>query len=86
MGIFSWIVFGLIVGAIAKLVMPGRDAGGIILTIVLGTVGAVVGGYIGTTLGYGTVAGFDARSLVIAIWGALILLSVYRVVARRGLA
>jgi uncharacterized membrane protein YeaQ/YmgE (transglycosylase-associated protein family) len=52
----------------------------------LGIVGAVVGGYIGTTLGYGTVTGFDLRSLIIAIGGALIFLIVYRVVARRGLA
>ena len=86
MGILSWIVFGLIAGAIAKLVMPGRDPGGIILTILLGIVGAVVGGYIGTTLGYGTITGFDVRSLIIAIGGALIFLIVYRVVARRGLA
>lgn len=86
MGIISWIVFGLIAGALAKLVMPGRDPGGIIVTILLGIVGAVVGGYFATTLGYGTVNGFDVRSLLIAIGGALISLIIYRVFARQGLA
>ena len=85
MGIFSWIVFGLIAGAIAKLVLPGNDPGGFLLTIVLGIVGAVVGGYIGTLLGYGSVTGFDVRSLIIAIGGALVLLIGYRVVAPRVL-
>ena len=74
MGIFSWIVFGLIAGAIAKLIMPGNDPEGILLTIVLGIIGAVMGGYIGTALGYGSISGFDIRSLIIAIVGALILL------------
>ena len=85
MGILSWIVFGLIAGAIAKLVLPGNDPGGFLLTIVLGIVGAVVGGYIGATLGYGSVTGFDVRSLIIAIGGALVLLIGYRVIAPRVL-
>lgn len=85
MGILSWIVFGLIAGAIAKLVLPGNDPGGFLLTIVLGIVGAVVGGYIGATLGYGSVTGFDVRSLLIAIGGALVLLIGYRVIAPRVL-
>jgi len=81
MGILSWIVFGLIAGAIAKFVMPGRDPGGIIITILLGIVGAVVGGFLGTALGFGSVSGFDVRSLLIAIGGALVLLFGYRMVA-----
>jgi uncharacterized membrane protein YeaQ/YmgE (transglycosylase-associated protein family) len=86
MGILSWIVFGLIAGAIAKLLMPGNDPGGIVLTMVLGIVGAVVGGFIATALNYGSITGFDVRSLIIAISGALVLLIGYRLVARRGLA
>ncbi len=80
MGIFSWIIFGLIAGALAKLIFPGRDPGGCIVTILLGIGGALVGGFIGTALGFGTVEGFDIRSFVIAILGALALLGLYRLV------
>ncbi len=80
MGILTWIVLGGIVGAIAKLVMPGEDPGGIIVTILLGIAGAFVGGYISTLLGFGTVTGFNIISLVIAVGGALILLIIYRVI------
>jgi len=86
MGILMWIMFGLIAGAVAKLVMPGRDPGGIFVTILLGIVGAVVGGFLGTTFGFGTVTGFDVRSLLIAIGGALILLFGYRLIAVRTFA
>jgi uncharacterized membrane protein YeaQ/YmgE (transglycosylase-associated protein family) len=86
MGILLCIVFGLIAGATAKFVMPGRDPGGIIVTILLGVVGAVVGGFIGTSLGYGTVIGFDVRSLLVAIGGALVLLFGYRLVAPKLVA
>src|SRR4029450_13075838 len=79
----GWIVFGLIVGALAKLVMPGRDPGGIIVTIVLGIVGAVLGGWLGRAIGLygpGEPAGF-----VMALIGALILLGLYRLLfARRA--
>ncbi|MCA9410780.1 MAG: GlsB/YeaQ/YmgE family stress response membrane protein [Candidatus Omnitrophica bacterium] len=78
MGILSWIVFGLIAGALAKLIMPGKDSGGIIVTILLGIAGAIVGGFIGTAIGFGSVGGFDLRSLVVAIVGALVLLFGYR--------
>jgi uncharacterized membrane protein YeaQ/YmgE (transglycosylase-associated protein family) len=86
MGILMWIMFGLIAGAVAKFVMPGRDPGGIFVTILLGIVGAVVGGYLGTFFGFGTVTGFDVRSLLIAIGGALILLFGYRLIAVRTFA
>jgi uncharacterized membrane protein YeaQ/YmgE (transglycosylase-associated protein family) len=86
MGILSWIVLGLVAGALAKLIMPGDDPGGIIITIVLGIVGAVVGGFLATSLGYGTMGGFDVRSLLIAVGGALVLLIGYRLVAGRRLA
>ena len=78
MGILSWIIFGLIAGALAKLVMPGNDPGGFIITILLGIAGAIVGGFIGTALGFGDVTGFNFGSFFIAILGAIILLFLYR--------
>ncbi len=78
MGILSWIVFGLIAGALAKLIMPGNDPGGVIVTSILGIVGALVGGFIAVQLGYGDVSGFNLGSFVIAILGALALLAGYR--------
>ena len=83
MGILLWIVFGLIAGVVAKWILPGRDPGGFIVTIALGIVGAVVGGMIGTAVGFGGVSGFDIRSLMIAIGGALMLLIGYRLVLPR---
>jgi uncharacterized membrane protein YeaQ/YmgE (transglycosylase-associated protein family) len=78
MGILSWIVFGLIAGILAKFFMPGPDGGGIIVTILLGIVGAVVGGFIGTALGLGDVTGFNFRSFIIAVGGGVLVLFVYR--------
>lgn len=78
MGILSWILLGLIVGAVAKVIMPGKDPGGLIVTTLIGVAGALVGGFIASALGLGSVRGFDLRSLVIAIAGALLLLWGYR--------
>ncbi|MCA9471065.1 MAG: GlsB/YeaQ/YmgE family stress response membrane protein [Nitrospirales bacterium] len=78
MGILSWIFFGLIAGILAKILMPGKDPGGFIITILIGIAGAVVGGGISTSLGYGDISGFDLRSFGIAIGGALLLLFGYR--------
>lgn len=78
MGFFSWIVLGLIVGILAKWIMPGRDGGGFIMTVVLGVVGAMVGGYLGTLLGMGTVTGFNLSSLIIAVAGALLVLFAFK--------
>ncbi|MCC6355774.1 MAG: GlsB/YeaQ/YmgE family stress response membrane protein [Verrucomicrobiae bacterium] len=83
MGILSWIVLGLIVGALAKWIMPGRDPGGLIVTILIGILGAFLGGFLGTRLGIGDVSGFDIKSLAIAIGGAVLLLILYRVVKKR---
>ena len=83
MGILSWIILGLLAGGIAKFLMPGKDPGGCFITIILGIVGASVGGFIGTRLGWGTVQSFDMRSLGIAIFGSLILLLIYRMIAGR---
>jgi uncharacterized membrane protein YeaQ/YmgE (transglycosylase-associated protein family) len=84
MGIISWIVFGLIAGALAKWIMPGDDPGGIIVTILIGVAGAFVGGYVGSLLGLGTVSGFDLRSFFIAVLGAVILLAGYRAIKTRA--
>jgi uncharacterized membrane protein YeaQ/YmgE (transglycosylase-associated protein family) len=81
MGILGWIVFGLIAGAIAKFLMPGRDPGGCIVTMLLGIAGSVIGGFIGVQLHWGTIRGFDIRSFGLAVVGSLILLIVYRIIA-----
>ncbi|RMH71311.1 MAG: GlsB/YeaQ/YmgE family stress response membrane protein [Gemmatimonadetes bacterium] len=78
MGLISWIVFGLIAGALAKWIMPGKDPGGIFITIGIGIVGAIIGGFIGSFLGLGGVTGFNLKSFFIAVGGALILLYAYR--------
>ena len=78
MGILSWIIFGLIAGILAKVIMPGKDPGGFIVTILIGIAGAMVGGFISTALGFGDVTGFNLSSLGIAIGGALLLLFGYR--------
>ncbi len=78
MGIFSWILMGLIVGLVAKFIMPGKDPGGLIVTILLGIAGAFLGGYIGSFFGLGAVTGFNFGSLLLAIGGAVLLLIVYR--------
>jgi uncharacterized membrane protein YeaQ/YmgE (transglycosylase-associated protein family) len=78
MGILSWIIFGLIAGILAKFFMPGKDPGGFIVTILIGIAGAIVGGFIGDLLGFGTVNGFDLRSFFVAIVGAMLLLLIYR--------
>ena len=84
---YVWVaIIGLIVGALAKLIMPGKDPGGIIVTILLGVVGAFIGGYLGTLLGLGSVDGFDVRSFFIAVVGAVLLLAVYRMVTGRKVA
>lgn len=69
---------GLIVGVIAKWIMPGKDPGGIIITIILGIAGAFVGGFIGSLIGLGGVSGFNIGSFILAIVGALLLLFIYR--------
>ena len=84
MGIATWIVLGLVAGLLAKIVMPGRDPGGIIVTILLGIAGALVGGFVGTRLGFGNISGFDLRSVAIAGGGALLLLFLNRFSKRRG--
>lgn len=83
MGLLSWIVFGLIAGAIAKFLMPGKDPGGCIITIIVGVIGAVLGGFLATQLGYGGISGFDLRSFFIAVLGSILLLVVWRLISGR---
>ena len=81
MGILSWILFGLVVGVIGKLLMPGRDPGGFIITILLGIAGALFGGFIGRAMGfYGENQG---AGWIMSILGAILLLALYRMMVRR---
>ncbi len=84
MGVLSWIILGLVVGILAKWIMPGPDPGGLILTIVLGVAGAFVGGFIGSSLGLGSVSGFNFGSLALATAGALLLLWGHRRIRGSG--
>ena len=81
MSIIGWILFGLVVGVVGKLLMPGRDPGGFIITIVLGIAGALIGGFVGQSLGFyreGEPVGF-----IMAVLGSIILLLLYRMFAGR---
>jgi len=85
MHILGWILFGLIVGALAKLVMPGRDPGGIIITMLLGIAGAVLGGFLGRSLGF--YGANESAGFLMSFIGAVILLAIYRfMVGRRSIA
>jgi uncharacterized membrane protein YeaQ/YmgE (transglycosylase-associated protein family) len=80
-GVIGWIFFGLVVGIIAKLLMPGKDPGGFIITMLLGIVGALLGGWIGRALGmYGP---DQSAGFFMALLGSIILLAIYRVAVGR---
>ena len=83
MGIFSWIVLGLVAGALAKFIMPGKDPGGIVITIVIGIVGAILGGFLGSFIGLGKIESFDLGGIFIATCGAILLLIIYRMVRKK---
>jgi uncharacterized membrane protein YeaQ/YmgE (transglycosylase-associated protein family) len=82
MSILGWIVFGLIVGVVARFLMPGRDPGGFVLTIVLGIVGALLGGFLGRSVGWYQEG--DPVGFVMAVLGAIVLLGLYRLFAGRS--
>lgn len=79
-----WILLGLVAGTLAKFLVPGRDPSGCVVTIVLGIIGAFLGGFIGTRIGWGTVTtgSFDFRSIGLATLGAIVLLLIGRMVRR----
>ena len=81
MGVLGWILFGLIVGVLAKLIMPGRDPGGVIITILLGVAGAFLGGWIGHALGWYSAG--EGPGIIMSVIGAVILLAIYRAVIGR---
>ena len=83
MCILTWIILGAVAGTIGKLIMPGNDPGGFIITILLGIAGALVGGFIASALGFGGVNGLNIWSIVIAVLGAILLLFIYRLVMGR---
>ena len=84
MGFLGWIVLGLIAGAIAKLIIPGDDPGGIIVTMLLGIIGAVIGGFLGSRFfGIGLQTFWSLQTWIVAIIGSLILLGIYRLVVGR---
>ena len=81
MSILWWALFGLVAGFLARFLMPGRDPAGVIVILILG-LGAVVGGFIGTQLGWGDIQGFDMRSMGLAVGGAMLLLFGYRMMQK----
>ena len=82
MGILTWILLGLVAGAIAKFIMPGKDPGGFFVTILIGIAGAILGGFLGSFIGLGKIESFDLGGLFIATAGAILLLIIYRVVKK----
>lgn len=78
MGIFSWIIMGLLVGILAKFLMPGDDPDGFFKTVLIGIGGAFLGGFISSFLGFGSVTGFNIGSIVIATLGGILLLFIFR--------
>jgi len=83
MGIISWAIIGLIAGALARFIMPGKDPGGLFITMLLGVAGGMVGGYLGSRMGIGTVNAIDLKSILIATGGAVIILLIYRALKKK---
>ena len=82
MGFLYWALFGLVAGVLAKLLIPGKQPGGMIVTAILGIIGAVLGGWIGTQMGWGTVDGFDMRSMGLAVGGGVVVLLAYTMLTK----
>ncbi len=83
MGIVSWVFLGLVAGALAKFIMPGKQPGGCLVTIVLGIIGAMVGGFLGTFVGLGKIESFDLGGIFIATMGAIVVLLIWRLVQKK---
>jgi uncharacterized membrane protein YeaQ/YmgE (transglycosylase-associated protein family) len=85
MNLATWVLLGLVAGGLAKLIFPGKDPGGCLVTIGIGVLGALLGGFLGTTLfDWGTVTGFDLKSIGIAVAGSLVLLALFRLLIKGG--
>lgn len=82
-GLFAWILMGLLAGVLGKFLLPGRDPGGLIMTIIIGILGAIVGGWIGTKANIGTVNDFSLQSIGIATGGSILLLVLYRMFTKK---
>jgi uncharacterized membrane protein YeaQ/YmgE (transglycosylase-associated protein family) len=82
MGIITWIFLGLVAGALAKFIMPGKDPGGFFVTILIGILGGVLGGFLGSFIGLGKIESFDLGGIFIATAGAILLLIIYRVLRK----
>jgi uncharacterized membrane protein YeaQ/YmgE (transglycosylase-associated protein family) len=83
MGIITWIILGLVAGALAKFIMPGKDPGGFFVTIIIGILGAILGGFLGTFIGLGKIESFDIGGILIATAGAILLLLLYRLFQKK---
>ena len=81
MGVVGWIIFGLLVGIVAKFLMPGRDPGGFVITAIIGIVGALLGGYLGRAIGWYREG--DPVGFVVAVLGSIVLLALYRLMVGR---
>ena len=82
MDFLTWIALGLVVGALAKFIMPGKDPGGLIVTVLIGIAGAMIGGALGREFGF-AVTGFNGRSIMVSTGGAILLLIAYRIARKR---
>jgi uncharacterized membrane protein YeaQ/YmgE (transglycosylase-associated protein family) len=83
MVIITWILLGLVAGALAKFIMPGKDPGGIFVTILIGIAGGMLGGFLGTFIGLGKIESFDLGGIFIATVGSIILLIAYRFIRKK---
>jgi len=83
MDILSWIVLGLVAGLLAKFILPGRDGGGIIVTILIGIAGALIGGFLGRELGFAGGEALNLRGILVATLGAILLLIIFRLVRKK---
>ncbi|AFJ46887.1 GlsB/YeaQ/YmgE family stress response membrane protein [Shimwellia blattae] len=83
MGVISWIIFGLIAGILAKWIMPGKDGGGFFMTVILGIVGAILGGWLSKVIGFGDgISGFNMPSFIAAVVGSIVVLFIFRLIRK----
>jgi uncharacterized membrane protein YeaQ/YmgE (transglycosylase-associated protein family) len=83
MDILSWILLGLVAGALAKFIMPGKDPGGCLITMLIGVAGAITAGFLGTFIGLGKIQSFDLGGILLATLGSILLLIIYRFIKKK---